>query len=164
MPGLAAHFLSIIRENYQDFGPTLACEKLAELHGIFLCKETVRKLMIEARLWIPRRQRAPKIQQPRYRRPCTGELIQIDGCDHDWFEGRGPKCTALVYVDDATSKIMELLFVKSESTFTYYEATRRYIEKMEQHEPACLARRRCAPPLHAAGMLADECLFVVVRS
>lgn len=129
MPGLAAHVLSIIRENYQDFGPTLACEKLAELHGIFLCKETVRKLMIEARLWIPRRQRAPKIQQPRYRRPCTGELIQIDGCDHDWFEGRGPKCTALVYVDDATSKIMELLFVKSESTFTYYEATRHYIEK-----------------------------------
>nr|QTX14218.1 Mobile element protein [Klebsiella pneumoniae] len=57
------------------------------------------------------------IPQPRYRRPCTGELIQIDGCDHDWFEGRGPACTALVYVDDATSKLMELLFVKSESTF-----------------------------------------------
>jgi len=57
------------------------------------------------------------VEQPRYRRPFTGELIQIDGCDHDWFEGRGPKCIALVYVDDATSKIMELLFVKSESTF-----------------------------------------------
>lgn len=69
------------------------------------------------------------IPQPRYRRPCTGELIQIDGCDHDWFEGRGPACTALVYVDDATSKLMELLFVKSESTFSYFEATRRYIDK-----------------------------------
>ena len=85
--------------------------------------------MIQANLWIPRQQRAPKIQQPRYRRPCVGELVQIDGCDHDWFEGRGPKCTALVYVDDATSRLMQLLFVKSESTFTYFEATRGYIEK-----------------------------------
>ena len=76
-----------------------------------------------------RRQRAPKIHQPRYRRPCTGELIQIDGCDHHWFENRGRPCTALVYVDDATSRLMHLLFVKSESTFTYFEATRGYIEK-----------------------------------
>lgn len=59
MPGLAAHVLSIIRENYQAPGPTLACEKLAELHGVFLCKETVRKLMNETRLWILRRQRFP---------------------------------------------------------------------------------------------------------
>ncbi|MBM7189923.1 ISNCY family transposase [Citrobacter freundii] len=121
--------LSIIRERYHDFGPTLAREKLEELHGLVLGKETIRRLMIKAGLWIPRRQRAPKIHQPRYRRPCTGELIQIDGCDHHWFENRGPKCTALVYVDDATSRLMQLLFVKSESTFTYFEATRGYIEK-----------------------------------
>lgn len=76
--------------------------------------------MIKAGLWIPRRQRAPKIHQPRYRRPCTGELIQIDGCDHHWFENRGRPCSALVYVDDATSRLMHLLFVKSESTFTYF--------------------------------------------
>lgn len=80
--GMAECALSIIRENYSDFGPTLACEKLNEVHNIYLSKETVRKLMTQAGLWIPRRQRAPKIQQPRYRRPCTGELIQIDGCDH----------------------------------------------------------------------------------
>lgn len=85
--------------------------------------------MTRAGLWVPRKQRAARIHQPRYRRPCTGELIQIDGCDHEWFEDRGPACTALVYVDDATSKIMELLFVKSESTFSYFEATRRYIDK-----------------------------------
>lgn len=111
---MADYALSIIREHYSDFGPTLACEKLSEVHGVYLSKETVRKLMIQSSLCIPRKQRAPKIQQPRYRRPC---------------KSRGPKCTALVYVDDATSKIMELLFVKSESTFTYFEATRRYIEK-----------------------------------
>ncbi len=121
--------LSIIRERYRDFGPTLAREKLEEVHGLVLGKETIRRLMIKAGLWIPRRQRAPKIHQPRYRRPCTGELIQIDGCDHHWFENRGRPCTALVYVDDATSRLMHLLFVKSESTFTYFEATRGYIEK-----------------------------------
>ncbi|HBR0968077.1 TPA: ISNCY family transposase, partial [Klebsiella quasipneumoniae subsp. similipneumoniae] len=67
--------------------------------------------------------------QPRYRRACCGELIQIDGCDHHWFENRAPACTALVYVDDATSRLMQLRFVKSESTFTYFEATRGYLEK-----------------------------------
>ncbi|HAI1860077.1 TPA: helix-turn-helix domain containing protein [Escherichia coli] len=70
--------LSIIREHYRDFGPTLAREKLEEVHGLVLGKETIRRLMIKAGLWIPRRQRAPKIHQPRYRRPCTGELIQIN--------------------------------------------------------------------------------------
>lgn len=75
--GLAAHALNIIREHYVDFGPTLACEKLSEVHNVHLAKETVRKLMVNAGFWIPRRQRASKIQQPRYRRACTGELIQI---------------------------------------------------------------------------------------
>ncbi|SUC47125.1 Integrase core domain [Providencia stuartii] len=121
--------VDIVKKNYPDFGPTLAREKLEEIHGLSIGKETLRRLMIRAGLWIPRKMRAPKIHQPRYRRPCTGELIQIDGCDHDWFEGLGPKCTALVYVDDTTSKIMELLFVQAESTFTYFNATRRYIER-----------------------------------
>lgn len=96
MPGLAERALRIIRERYADFGPTLACEKLAEIHDLYLAKETVRKLMTRDGLWIPRKLRAPKIQQPRYRRACFGELVQIDGCDHHWFENRTPACTALV--------------------------------------------------------------------
>jgi hypothetical protein len=129
VPGLAELALGIIRDNYADFGPTLACEKLAELHDVVLAKETVRQLMVRAGLWIPRKMRAPRIQQPRYRRACVGELIQIDGCDHRWFEERGPACTLLVYVDDATSRLMQLHFVKSESTFTYFDATRGYLEQ-----------------------------------
>lgn len=121
--------IGIIRELYPDFGPTLACEKLLEVHHLKLAKETVRRLMVDAGLWVPRKQRPPKIYQPRHRRPCVGELIQIDGSDHDWFEGRAPNCTLLVYVDDATSRIMQLLFTKSESTFSYYQATRAYLEK-----------------------------------
>lgn len=127
--GIAELALSIIRERYADFGPTLACEKLAELHDLVLAKETVRRLMTQSGLWIPRKLRAPKIHQPRYRRACTGELVQIDGCDHHWFEDRGPACTLLVYVDDATSRLMMLSFVHSESTFSYFNATRAYLER-----------------------------------
>ncbi|SEB25193.1 ISNCY family transposase [Paraburkholderia sartisoli] len=127
--GVADRALTIIRDRYADFGPTLACEKLYECHGIRLAKETVRKLMTEAGLWIPRRQRPPKIYQPRARRACLGELIQIDGSEHAWFEDRAPQCTLLVYVDDATSRLMHVLFTATESTFSYFEATRAYIER-----------------------------------
>jgi hypothetical protein len=121
--------VAIIKERYIDFGPTLACEKLRECHDLKLAKETVRRLMIDARLWTPRRQRPPKIHQPRNRRSCLGELIQIDGSDHRWFEDRAPACTLLVFIDDATSRLMTLHFTATESTFSYFEATRRYIEQ-----------------------------------
>ena len=77
--------------------------------------------MTQAGLWLPRKSRPPRVHQPRPRRACTGELIQIDGCEHRWFEDRGPACMLLVYVDDATSRLMQLLFVSSESSFTYFE-------------------------------------------
>jgi transposase len=80
----------ILRDSYPDFGPTLAAEKLAERHQIVLAKETVRRIQIAAGLWVPRKLRPPKVQQPRLRRACLGELIQIDGCDHRWFEDRAP--------------------------------------------------------------------------
>lgn len=86
---LAQRALAIIRERYADFGPTLAREKFYERHRIRLAKETVRRLMTDAGLWIPRKQRPPKLHQPRNRRACLGELIQIDGSDHRWFEERG---------------------------------------------------------------------------
>ena len=127
--GVASRALALIRQRYADFGPTLACEKLRELHGVCLSKETIRKLMIEAGLWKPRRQRAAQIHQPRNRRACLGELIQIDGSDHAWFEDRGEACTLLVYIDDATSRLMQLHFVPTESTFAYFEATRAYLER-----------------------------------
>ncbi|MCL4647139.1 ISNCY family transposase [Burkholderia multivorans] len=126
---LAHRALSLIRERYADFGPTLACEKLWECHGLQLSRETVRRLMTDAGLWIPRRQRPPKVYQPRARRACLGELIQIDGSDHRWFEERAPACTLLVYVDDATSRLMHLHFTATESTFSYFEATRAYLER-----------------------------------
>jgi len=120
--------LTIIRQWYGDFGPTLAAEKLREDHGIALGRETVRQWMIEAGLWLDRRQRRKRIHQPRPRRECVGELVQVDGCEHWWFEDRGPQCTLLVFIDDATGRLMHLQFVESESTFAYFHAARAYLE------------------------------------
>jgi len=128
-PGLESRARGLIRDTYADFGPTLACEKLRERHGIDLAKETVRRIMIDAGFWVPRKLRPPKVYQPRHRRACYGELIQIDGSDHRWFEDRAPACTLLVYVDDATGQLMQLHFVPTESTFAYFEATRAYLER-----------------------------------
>ena len=125
---LRTKVLEIIRERYGDFGPTLAAEKLGELHGIVLGRETVRQWMIADGLWLDRKQRLKRVHQPRSRRECVGELVQIDGCEHWWFEDRGPQCTLLVFVDDATGRLMHLQFVESESTFSYFHATRAYLE------------------------------------
>jgi hypothetical protein len=126
---LRMEVIGIIRARYADFGPTLAGEKLAELHGIDLARETIRQWMMAAGLWKDRRQRLRPVHQPRHRRDCMGELIQIDGSHHWWFERRGPQCTLLVYIDDATSRLMHLQFVETESTFDYFNATRTYLER-----------------------------------
>jgi len=120
--------LWIVRQNYADFGPTLAAEKLAGEHGFAFSSETLRKWMIAEGLWLDRKQRRRRVHQPRHRRECVGELVQVDGCEHWWFEDRGPQCTLLVFVDDATSRLMHLQFVESESTFAYFHAARAYLE------------------------------------
>src|ERR1700676_745990 len=121
--------LSIVRERYADFGPTLAAEKLAEHHGCSVSRETLRGWMIAEGLWQDRRHRVPSPHQPRRRRDCLGELVQIDGSEHAWFEDRGPPCTLLAFVDDATSRLMQLRFVASESAFDYFRTTRAYLEE-----------------------------------
>jgi len=100
----------------------------AENHGFKVSRETLRKWMAEDGIWLSRKQRR-QFHQPRLRRECIGELIQIDGSDHRWFEDRGPPCTLLVFIDDATSTLMELRFVKSESTFSYFEALESYLRQ-----------------------------------
>ena len=119
----------LVREQYSGFGPTLAREYLAERHNIQLSCETLRQMMMAAGLWKDRQARRPRPYQPRYRRDCRGELIQVDGSKHWWFEDRGPQCTLLVYIDDATSELMHLEMVESESPFSYMRATRTYIER-----------------------------------
>src|SRR6202162_1182747 len=120
--------LALIREHYPDFGPTLAVEKLIERHGLCVGVETLRQWMMAGGLGIARRHRLPSPHQPRRRRECLGELVQIDGSEHAWFEDRGETCTLLAFVDDATSRLMQLQFVASESAFDYFRAPRAYLE------------------------------------
>jgi Homeodomain-like domain len=124
---LRRQVLGLVSQHYADFGPTLASEKLSERHGIELSRETLRQWMIEGQLWLPHARRLRRVHQSRRRRASRGELVQIDGSPHAWFEDRGPQCTLLVYVDDATSELMELRFVASESAFDYFAATKQYL-------------------------------------
>jgi hypothetical protein len=79
--------------------------------------------------WQDRRHRLPAPHQPRRRGDCLGEPEQINGSEHAWFEDRGPPSTLLGFVDDATSRLMQLRFVHSESAFEYFRATRAYLEQ-----------------------------------
>ena len=128
--------VALISSHYHDFGPTLANEKLKELHGLKLSVESTRQLMIASGIWKGKHRKACRIHQMRERRACVGELIQIDGSPHYWFEDRGPKCCLIVFVDDATSRLMALHFIEEECNQGYFEATRNYIDV--HGLPACL--------------------------
>jgi transposase len=120
---------SIIRDKYTDFGPTLASEYLLERHQLKYAKETVRGWMIEDGLWKPKKEKHKVVHQPRPRRACFGELIQIDGSPHAWFEDRGEYCCLITFIDDATSKIVLARFFPAETTFAYMSMMQEYIAK-----------------------------------
>ena len=121
--------LDLLGGKYRGFGPTLACEKLVEVEGLKISKESVRKMMLVEGLWKVRRVRKIVTHQMRERRPCLGELVQIDGSPHAWFEERAPSCVLLVFIDDATGKLLQLLLVESESFFSYCLAAQAYFER-----------------------------------
>lgn len=129
LPELRQQAIHIIATNYADFGPTLAAEYLQERHSIKLSVETVRQLMIKAELWHAKSKKKVQIHQQRLRRPLFGELIQLDGSHHDWFEGRSNKCCLLVLIDDATSAIVDMQFCHAETTQNYFQVVRRYLKK-----------------------------------
>ena len=121
--------LNLLKTKYQGFGPTLAHEKLVEKDKLKLSDESVRKLMVEEGLWKARKAKQVAVHQLRERRACFGELVQIDGSPHDWFEGRAEPCVLLVFIDDATGKLVQLRFVESESFFSYGEAAEGYFKR-----------------------------------
>ena len=124
-----AQIKGLVHQHYADFGPTLAAEKLREREGLSVNKETLRQWMIEWGLWQAKRQKQVKIHQSRARRPCFGELVQLDGSHHDWFEGRRGKCCLLVLIDDATSRLVGLRFEEEETTVGYFRVVKEYLEK-----------------------------------
>jgi hypothetical protein len=119
--------IAFYREKLDGFGPTLAAEKLLELEGIKISDETLRLWLIETGDWQKQR-KGRKYRQWRERKHCFGEMIQMDGSHHDWFEGRGPKCVLMGYIDDATGNV-HARFHEYEGTIPAMDSFRRYIRK-----------------------------------
>ena len=119
--------LTLYEKRYGDFGPTLATEKLAERHGIMLSDETLRRwLRARGIVHFTRRKRPHRAW--RERRAHVGELIQLDGSHHDWFEGRGPRCVLMAYIDDANSRVFAR-FYEYEGTLPAMDSFQRYVTR-----------------------------------
>jgi len=132
--------ISLYREKYRGFGPTLASEKLEELDGIRVNDETLRMWLIESGDWKKVRKSREHLHW-RERKHHFGEMIQIDGSHHDWFEGRGAKCVFMGYIDDATGRVFGR-FYEYEGTVPAMESFKRYIKKYGIPVSAYLDRHR----------------------
>ena len=127
-PEARLRLTTLLRDGtYRGFGATLLAETLAAREGLHVSAETIRRAQIGLGLWRPKARRAKRVFQSRERRSRFGELIQIDGSPHDWFEGRGPRCTLIVFIDDATNRLTALRFAPSETTRAYLETVRAHI-------------------------------------
>jgi hypothetical protein len=122
-----AKALRLYAQRYGDFGPTLAAEKLAEHHGLTLSDETLRSWLLAQGVTHFRRRKRPH-RAWRERKPHVGELVQLDGSHHDWFEGRGPRCVLLAYIDDANSRVFAR-FYAYEGTIPAMDSFRRYVTR-----------------------------------
>ena len=124
---LSQRIVKLHQERYADFGPTLACEKLACEHELTVSPNTLSRLLKERGLW-QRRRRRGKHRKRRERRSCFGSMVQMDGSHHDWFEGRGPKCVLMVIIDDATNRTYAR-FYSAETTEAAFDVFGRWIKR-----------------------------------
>jgi hypothetical protein len=122
-----AKALRLYRERYADYGPKLFSEMLEEHHNLTIAPETLRRWLMANGLWAGSRKKRPH-RKRRPRREAIGSLVQLDGSLHDWFEGRGPTCTLLVFIDDASDRSY-LRFVNSENTAEVFSSIRLYFER-----------------------------------
>ena len=114
--------LKLYKEKYPDFGPTLATEKLFEIDKIKINDETLRLWLLGAGISYNKRKVRPH-RQWRQRKACFGQMIQLDGSHHDWFEGRGQKCVFMGYIDDATGSL-SAGFMLTKAPFRLWTALR----------------------------------------
>ena len=124
-PGRRERVLELYQAKYGDFGPTLALEYLRKVDGEDLSKETLRGWLMGAGLWRPRRRGSPH-REWRERRAHWGELVQMDGSEHDWFEGRGDRASLMVMIDDATNWTHAKFFT-SETTAAAMTVFQEYV-------------------------------------
>lgn len=129
LPTQEVKIIEIVAKRYYDFGPTFASEKLLENEGIKISDEKLRQLMIREHLWVTKKIKVKALHQMRDRRSKEGELVQIDGSPHAWFEDRGDSCCLIVYIDDATGMLKKLHFCDTETTNDYFITTKSYIKR-----------------------------------
>jgi transposase len=129
--GLKLKIVNTVKEHYTDFGPTLAAEKLLKNHQLQISRETLRLLMKNEGLWKGKKRKKPRYHPRRPRRGCCGEMLQGDGSEHDWFEGRRDRCVLVAVIDDATNRAYGRFF-ESETTEAYAEVMRIYLKKYGQ--------------------------------
>ena len=122
-----AKVLRLYVQRSGDFGPTVAAEKLAEHQGLTVSEETLRSWLREAGVTHFRRRKRPH-RAWRERKPPVGELVQLDGSHHDWFEGRGPRCVLMADIDDASSRV-SARFYAYDGTIPAMERFHRYIRQ-----------------------------------
>lgn len=127
MAGRKERLLALYREQYSDYGPTLAAECLAKENALKVPVTTLRRWLSQAGLWARRRKRKLH-RRRRPRREQRGELLQMDGSHHDWFEGRRPWAVLMVLIDDATGTV-NARFFENESWPSAAESFRRYVEQ-----------------------------------
>lgn len=120
--------IDLAKSKYVDFGPTFMAEKLRELDGIKLSKESIRKILMSAGLWKGKKTKKKSVHQRRERRACLGELVQIDGSPHAWFEKRGPVCCLILFIDDATSTVLYAQLEPVETTAAYFRGMSAHIK------------------------------------
>ena len=128
-PQQREHYVGLVRERYADFGPQLAYEYLRREHGFAWSVETLRGWMIGAGLWQAKRRRLARVHSPRARRECLGELVQIDGSHHDWFEARSGKCCLIAFIDDATGRVLGGQFFEQETTQGYLSVLHELVQR-----------------------------------
>lgn len=152
---LKSTVIELIKQHYADFGPTLACEKLLECHSIKLSKESIRQLMMQAGLWHGKKRKPLKVYSQRQRRGALGELVQIDGSYHPWFEERADSCCLLVVIDDATSRLLALRFEPVETTLGYFRLFKTYL-KIHGRPLACYHDKHSIFQINARDVVAGD--------
>jgi transposase len=133
-----ARILDLARTRYVGFNDHHLCEKLCEVEGLSLGRETLRRLLRSAGIGSPRKRRAPTHRQRRLARAREGEMLLLDASLHRWLEDRGPQLTLLAFLDDATRKVLVAEFFPTEDARGYFRLLRRLL-------------RRCGVPLSFYG-------------
>jgi transposase len=118
-PEIRQRIIELAQTKYSGFNQTHFAEKLRDVEKIMVSRPTVWRILLEAGIRSPQRHRRPKHRSRRERRPRAGMMLQVDGSNHDWMEGRGPQLTLLGAVDDATGEVVGALFRKEEDTHGY---------------------------------------------